>query len=98
MNKHLPFPFVFIPLILLDQTSKYFFEHFLASGKIRLIGDFVTLSFVKNTGIAFSLPIEGLVLKVLTIALIIGITVYFVRHEPYKDFTLTKWAYALILS
>lgn len=98
MKKYLPFPFVFTFLILLDQTSKYFFEHFLAAGKIRLVGDFLTLSFVKNTGIAFSLPIEGMVLKILTVALIAGITVYFVRYEPHKNIILTKWAYALILS
>lgn len=97
MNKY-TFPFLFTLLILLDQLSKYWFEHFLASGKIHLIGDFLTLSFVKNTGIAFSLPIEGMVLKILTIALIVGIAAYFIRYEPYKNLPLTKWAYVLILS
>ena len=48
------FSFIFIFLILIDQSSKYFFEHFLSTQKIHLIEDFLVLSFVKNTGIAFS--------------------------------------------
>ena len=92
------FSFIFIFLILIDQSSKYFFEHFLSTQKIHLIEDFLVLSFVKNTGIAFSFPIEGIVLKVLTIALIIGIWVYYFRYETYKNLLLTKWAYVLILS
>ncbi|OIO76572.1 signal peptidase II [Candidatus Gracilibacteria bacterium CG1_02_38_174] len=92
------FPFVFIFFILVDQVSKYIFEHFFATSKIHILGDFLVLSFVKNTGIAFSFPIEGIVLKVLTIALIIGIVLYYFRYETYKNLLLTKWAYILILS
>ena len=92
------FLLVFTLLILLDQTSKYFFEHFLVSSKIHLLGDFLTLSTVKNTGIAFSFPIEGIILKVLTVALILGITVYYFRYEQYKNLPITKWAYVFILS
>ncbi len=92
------FPFIFTLLILLDQTSKYFFEHFLMSSKIHIIGDFLILSFVRNTGIAFSFPIEGIILKVLTIALIIGISVYYFRYEQYKNLPITKWAYVFIFS
>ena len=91
-------PFIFTLLILLDQASKYFFEHFLVSSKIHLIGDFLTLSFVKNTGIAFSFPIEGIILKILTVVLIIGITVCYFRYEAHKNLLLTKISYTLILS
>lgn len=92
--------FIFIPifLILLDQISKYWAEHFLATSRIHLIGDFLMLSFVKNTGIAFSMPIEGIVLKVLTVALIIGIGVYFHRYEKHKNLPLVRFGYTLILS
>lgn len=92
------FPFLFTLIILLDQASKYLAEYFLWSSKIHLLGDFLTLSFVKNTGIAFSFPIEGMVLKVLTVVLIIGIMVYYLRHETYKNLFLTKLSYTLILS
>ena len=85
------FPLISILLIVLDQVSKYYSEHFLATSKIHLIGDFLVLSFVKNTGIAFSLPIEGIILKVLTVVLIIGIGIYFVRYEQYKNLLITKW-------
>ncbi len=85
-------------LILLDQVSKYWAEHFLATSKVHLVGDFLMLSFVKNTGIAFSMPIEGIVLKILTVALIIGIGVYFHRYEKHKNLPLVRLGYVLILS
>lgn len=90
--------FISFSLILLDQISKYWAEHFLVTSRIHLIGDFLMLSFVKNTGIAFSMPIEGVVLKVLTVALIMGIGIYFARYEKYRDLLLTKLGYVLILS
>lgn len=92
------FPFLFTFLILLDQASKYLFEHFFSTQKIQILWDFFVLSFVKNTGIAFSLPIEGIILKVMTVALIIGISVYYFRYEAYKNLFSTKLAYTLILS
>lgn len=98
MKKYKLFPLIFTLLILLDQASKYAFEHFLWAQKIHLLGDFLILSVVKNTGIAFSFPIEGIVLKVLTMALIIGIVVYYFRYEIHKNLLLTKLWYALILS
>lgn len=52
------FPFIFTILIFLDQASKYIFEHYFSTSKVHLIGDLLVLSFVKNTGIAFSFPIE----------------------------------------
>ncbi|MDD2891552.1 MAG: signal peptidase II [Candidatus Gracilibacteria bacterium] len=90
--------FLLFFLIFIDQASKYFFEHFLATEKIHIIGDFLVLSFVKNTGVAFSFPIEGMILKILTIALIIGIVIYYFHYEQYKNLPFTKLAYTLILS
>lgn len=98
MKKYLIFPLAGMFLILLDQISKYAFEHFFAVRKIHLIGDFLVLSFAKNTGIAFSFPIEGMILKILTIALILGIVIYFFRHEPHKDLPITRWGYVFVLS
>ena len=85
-------------LIALDQASKFFFEHFLANTKISILGDFLSLSFTRNTGIAFSLPIEGLLLKAVTIILTIAIGIYFFRYEKLKDKTIVQLAYALIIS
>jgi len=53
---------------------------------------------VHNTGIAFSLPIEGIILKALTIILIIIIGVYFLKYEKLRDNIYTQVAYTLILS
>ncbi len=91
-------PFIFIFLISLDQFTKYWSEHFLAGSRVHLIGDFLTLSFVKNTGIAFSLPIEGLVLKILTVVLIVVIIWYYRHSEVYKNLFVTRLAYVFILS
>ncbi len=91
-------PFIFILLILLDQASKYLAEHFLATEKIHLLGDFLVLFFIQNTGVAFSFPIQGIILKVLTVVLIVGISVYYIRAEPYKNLWITKFSYVLILS
>ena len=92
------FPLIFTILIFLDQLSKYIFEHFFSTEKIHILGDFFFLSFVRNTGVAFSFPIEGIILKILTIALILGIFYYYMYHEKYKNFSLTKISYTLILS
>lgn len=92
------FPFIFTILIFLDQLSKYTFEHFFSTEKIHILGDFFFLSFVKNTGVAFSFPIECIILKILTIALIWVIFYYYMYHEPYKNLPLTKISYMLILS
>ncbi|OIP53619.1 signal peptidase II [Candidatus Gracilibacteria bacterium CG2_30_37_12] len=92
------FPFIFTTLIFLDQTSKYIFEHFFATSKIHILADFLVLSFVQNTGVAFSFPIQGIILKVLTVALITGISVYYLRYETHKNLLLTKLGYTLILS
>ena len=85
-------------LILLDQASKYFFGSFLANKTISIIGDFVSLRITNNTGIAFSLPIEGLILKLITIWLIAAIGWYYFQHEKHRDKTLVQAAYTLILS
>lgn len=85
-------------LIFLDQWSKYFFTDVLGNNTIKLIGDYAVLRLVHNTGIAFSLPIEGIVLKVLTIVLIIIIGVYFLRYEKLRDNISVRIAYTLILS
>ncbi len=95
---HILFIFLATFLILLDQWSKYFFVHFLRDASIKVFWDYVVLRVVHNTGIAFSLPIEGIILKALTIVLIVIIGVYFLKYEKLRNNIYTQVAYACILS
>lgn len=98
LSCHNLFVFFTTLLVLFDQWSKYFFTDVLGNNTMRLVGDYVVLRLMHNTGIAFSLPIEGLVLKALTIVLIIIIGVYFLRYEKLRDNISVRIAYILILS
>ncbi|MDD2487206.1 MAG: signal peptidase II [Candidatus Gracilibacteria bacterium] len=71
-------------------------ESFLLNGNISLIGDFLSLKLVRNTGIAFSLPIEGVPLKIMTIILIISIYFYYMKYESKKD-NMKDILYGLVL-
>jgi signal peptidase II len=51
-----------------------------------------------NSGVAFSLPIRGLFLQVLTIILIGGIIYCYIREEYDKKSKLLDAGYALILA
>lgn len=89
--------FVVITLII-DQASKAFVKSgFWVNGKIPLLWDYFYLESVHNSGVAFSFPIQWLVLQILTILLIIGIVYYFLRHEEYKENTFVKIAYGSII-
>lgn len=82
--------------IITDLTSKIFMESFLLNGeKINLIWDFLKLSLVKNSWIAFSLPLEWLVLKIITVLIIALIVFYYFKYE--KKNTLNQIAFGLII-
>lgn len=66
--------------------------------KINLIGDFLYLKYVENTGIAFSLPIEGLILKILTIVIICIIFWYYKTEEQAKNDLKINLAFMMILA
>ena len=89
---------VTICLIFIDLTSKWAFSTFLGTKSIAILGDYLMLHVVHNTGIAFSLPIEGILLKCITILLIGGIVVYYFWYEKYKNAFLVRISYALILA
>ena len=47
---------VFAAGLILDQTTKYYFEHYVEENeRIYLIGDFLYLTFVKNNGASFGM-------------------------------------------
>lgn len=83
--------------ILLDLVTKYLAQVFLVV-KIPLLGNFLSLELYKNPGIAFSFPLSGIFLKVVTLALIFGIIYYYWKEERRKQNIWIDIAFCLILA
>jgi len=84
-------------LVFLDLATKLYAQnHF--QEVIPLWNDFLYLTFVKNPGIAFSLPLTGIALKILTIFFILGILWYYRTQEYIKTSNLIDVSFLLILS
>lgn len=86
-----------IVFIIIDLLTKLIAKIYLWE-KINLIGDFLYLKYVENTWIAFSIPIEWLILKILTIVLICIIFWYYQTEEKNKKNAKIDLAFILILS
>ncbi len=103
-----------IILIGLDQYSKYLFGWVFQSWifdcfpidiqsecitrYIPIIGEYLGITVSHNTGIAFSLPLRGLLLQMITIGLIIWLVVYYIYEEYPKKSHLIDTAYVCILA
>lgn len=82
--------------IIMDLFSKYLFNLFLKQ-EIFLVWNFASLKLIKNPGIAFSMPISGLILKVLTVLIIAFLTYYFFKFEKKNKNNIMILTYSLIL-
>lgn len=88
-------------LIAIDTVSKYLSEVYLSWSPhhiISVIGEYITLELSYNTWVAFSLPITGIPLQILTITLIIVILYQYFREEYHKKSKLLDIGYAFIIS
>jgi len=74
--------------LTIDIVSKYIASNYL-SGQINIIWNYVYLTFIENTWIAFSIQIPSLFLKIITISLIIWIFYYY-KIEKKKILEKTK--------
>jgi lipoprotein signal peptidase len=83
--------------IALDMASEYLAEIYLGT-PIHLVPDWVQLKLAYNAGIAFSLPVQGVFLQILTLVLIFGLIVYYGNTEKVKKSRLLDTGYALVLS
>lgn len=81
---------------LIDFISKYFVVHHLKE-KIPLLGDFLYIQLVFNPWIAFSVQLNTILLKILTISLIFVIFWYYRKEEKKKQIFLIDISFALIL-
>ena len=85
-------------LISLDYFSKKYMEGFLRLEDIYLVGEFLKLHLSYNSGIAFSLPITGIALQLITVILVAILLVYYYRIEYHKNVYLLDVAYSLIIA
>lgn len=81
--------FIFIlALISIDALSKNLVPSITTGDYIPLIGEYLGLQLSYNPGIAFSLPITGLPLQIITILLVSGLIVYYIKDEYPKNIHL----------
>lgn len=66
--------------------------------RISLLGEYFGIELSYNTGVAFSLPIRGIALQILTILLICGIIYQYIHEEYKKRSKLLDIWYVLILA
>lgn len=81
-----------------DFASKRWAESELSEKRIEILGDFLSLKWQTNSGIAFSAPITGLPLKILTVLLIAFIVSYYFRNEELRGKPAVDVAYAAFLA
>ena len=84
-------------LVALDLITKYLAKINLQETK-NLVGDFLYLRYTENIGIAFSIPVTGLFLKILTIAIICVLFWYYFTEEKKKQNTLINLSFCLIFA
>lgn len=88
--------FTIIISIILDLYTK-----FLAKTKLEenifLLKDFLYLRYIENTGIAFSIWLTWVFLKIITILIISLIFFYYIKYEKAKKNNLVDLSFWLIL-
>jgi len=63
------------------MVSKNLITDFTTGNYVPLFGEYIGLQLSYNPGIAFSLPITGLPLQILTVLIVIGLVYYYIRYE-----------------
>jgi len=84
-------------LLWADAYTKYWAENILSSN-ISLISNVLSIQYAQNTGIAFSIPLSGIALKIITVILIFMIFYYYWSEEKKKNSKLLNCSYILIFS
>ena len=87
--------FIFFVLCL-DQLTKMLASAYKGPG-LSLFDGLLSFSLIKNKGIAFSMPLEGLFLQVITLALLIALCFVFVYSHKRDADKWESWGYACLL-
>ena len=75
-----------------DSVSECLYRYF------PIVGDFFGIELIYNRGIAFGLPITGIFLQVLTLAIILGLWYYYAKYEFPKKNRWIDAAFILIFA
>jgi signal peptidase II len=99
----LPYAVLIFVVLGLDRWTKWLIHsRLLLNQTISIIDGFFSITYVRNTGVAFgildaaSLPLKSVALAILTIAAIAGVTVYILRTPVSQK--LLQTALSLILA
>lgn len=83
--------------ILADQAAKYWAWNFLRGRNIEIISTYLMFHLVENPGIAFGMPVHGVLLLTFTAVLVIGLVWYLFWH--FRELSpLERIGYACIIS
>lgn len=63
-----------------------------------IFGDWIGIQLSYNTGIAFSIPIEWILLKIITVVILLGLAYFYIREEYPKNSRLLDFWYTLIFA
>lgn len=92
------FLWILIVWLIFDSISKFLAYTFLREKNIDIIWWLLSLSYITNPGIAFSFPLTGRLLSIITLILIFSIFLYYSYSEKEKKNTLNDIAFWLILA
>lgn len=81
-----------------DYVTKRFAETSLPEEGVDVLGNFVRFRYQANEGIAFSAPLTGWPLKIVTLALIVFVTYYYFKEEKLRGHAAVDIAYAAFLA
>ena len=81
--------------ISIDRFLKLFFSS--SKETFTLINDYLTLHYVENYYIAFSLPVPPLLIKYLSLLIAITVVYFFVKHIKAKQYFFSFLLFILIL-
>ena len=82
-----------------DFVSKRYAEFALNEyGPVKVMGDWLVLRYQTNEGIAFSAPITGVPLKILTVGLIAYVSYYYLKEEKLRGTPVVDAAYGAFLA
>jgi len=70
-----------LDIVLLDQVTKWLM---IGTPPIDIWPPYVSLHYAENTGIAFSMPLEGLLQQTITVGLIALLVVLVIRYATWK--------------
>lgn len=90
-----------VVLVCIDFFSKQYIESIFAENLHQyfpILWEYLGIRLSYNTGIAFSLPVTGLPLQIITLILIVWLFFYYFRVEYPKHAWLLDVGYSLILA